>query len=125
MLAAPLIAGNDLTHMSKETLAILTAPEIVAIDQDALGIQGRRAFKTEGQEIWTRPLSGGATAVLFLNRSDTATRIEQDLVTLGFPANGDWKVRDAWRRRDLPRAKSKLTVEVPAHGTQVYILKPI
>jgi len=125
MLAAPLFAGNDLAHMSKETLAILTAPEIIAIDQDRLGVQGRRVVKRGDQEIWTRPLAGGATAVLFLNRSDTETRIQQDLATLGFSADAEVKVRDAWRRRDMPHAKSQLSAQVPAHGTQVYILTPI
>ncbi len=125
MLAAPLIAGNDLTQMSRETLAILTAPEIIAIDQDKLGVQGRRVVKSDGQEVWIRPLSDGATAVLFLNRAETAVKMDQDLVLLGFPANGEWKVRDAWRRKNMPRVKSKLSVQVPAHGTQVFVLKSI
>jgi alpha-galactosidase len=69
MLAAPLLAGNDLRQMPPETLAILTNREVIAVDQDKLGKQGSRAWKSGDQEIWTRLLSGGAMAVAIFNRA--------------------------------------------------------
>src|SRR5436853_7926942 len=65
MLAAPLLAGNDLRSMKPEILAILTNKEVIAIDQDKLGMQGQRVWQSGEQEIWTRTLSGGAMALAF------------------------------------------------------------
>src|SRR4030095_12855778 len=76
MLAAPLLAGNDLRSMSPEILAILTNRGVIGVDQDKLGKQGQRVWQSAvstatstNQEIWTRPLSGGAFAVAFFNRA--------------------------------------------------------
>ena len=68
ILAAPLLAGNDLRSMSPEILAILTNREVIAIDQDKEGKQGKRVWKSGDQEIWARPLSGGEQAVALFNR---------------------------------------------------------
>lgn len=78
MQAAPLIAGNDLRNMSKETQAILTNNEVIAIDQDALGVQGYKHLDEEHFEIWVKPLSNGDLAVCFLNRSTEPKTIEFD-----------------------------------------------
>ena len=71
MIAAPLIAGNDLRKMTRETLSILTNTDVIAIDQDPLGIQGFRYSSEDGLETWFKPLENGDWAVCFLNRSDT------------------------------------------------------
>jgi alpha-galactosidase len=67
MLAAPLLAGNDLPNMKPEILAILTNKAVIAVDQDALGEQGRRAYAEGEHEVWVRHLSGGATALAVFN----------------------------------------------------------
>jgi alpha-galactosidase len=67
MLAAPLLAGNDLPHMTPEIKAILTNRDVIAIDQDRLGKQGSRVYSDGEVEVWTRPLAGGALAVAVLN----------------------------------------------------------
>ncbi|MGN6421724.1 MAG: alpha-galactosidase [Asticcacaulis sp.] len=72
MLAAPLIAGNDLSDMSEATKAILMNPDVIAVDQDKLGRQGHRVSKDGDYEVWARPLSNGDTAVILLNRSASA-----------------------------------------------------
>ena len=69
MLSAPLIAGNDLRKMSKETHTILTNKDVLAVDQDALGIQGFIYSTNNGVEVWFKPLSGNAWALCFLNRT--------------------------------------------------------
>ena len=68
MLAAPLIAGNDLSAMSADTRRILANRDVIAIDQDALGQAARRLWKDGDQEIWARPLAGGDVAVVLFNR---------------------------------------------------------
>ncbi len=76
MIAAPLIAGNDLRNMSKETIDILTNKEVIALNQDKLGIQGFKHQSQNDMEIWFKPLDGGEWAVMFLNRSQSPQKIE-------------------------------------------------
>ncbi|HEY5810925.1 MAG TPA: glycoside hydrolase family 27 protein, partial [Povalibacter sp.] len=81
MLAAPLIAGNDVRSMSAATRDILTNREVIAIDQDALGISGFPHKKEEGVEIWFKPLANGAWAVTVLNRSESPRKVRFDWAT--------------------------------------------
>ncbi|HUZ47315.1 MAG TPA: glycoside hydrolase family 27 protein [Terriglobia bacterium] len=139
MLAAPLIAGNDLTRMSPEALEILTNREVIAVDQDRLGREGypiahykdgkritihvklplpRNSKLALGggddQEVWVKPLAGGAMAVALFNRADTPARISvrwREIKMRGTP-----QVRDLWAHRDLGRIKNGYSAEVPGHG---------
>jgi alpha-galactosidase len=70
MLAAPLLAGNDLPNMKPEIKAILTNRDVIAIDQDPLGRQGSRIYSDGEVEVWTRPLAGGALAIAVVNVGD-------------------------------------------------------
>jgi alpha-galactosidase len=76
MIAAPLIAGNDLRSMSKQTIDILTNKEVIAVNQDELGIQGFRHSKKDSVETWFKPLKNGDWAVCFLNRSTKPQKID-------------------------------------------------
>src|SRR3954471_17502036 len=76
ILAAPLLAGNDLTTMTPETAAILGNKGVIAIDQDPLGQQGDRVRQEGPLEVWTKPLKGGATAVGLFNLSDLPANME-------------------------------------------------
>lgn len=68
IMAAPLIAGNDLDKMTPETSAILLNKDVIAVDQDALGTQGKRVRHENDQDIWVKPLQNGAIAVVMPNR---------------------------------------------------------
>lgn len=114
ILAAPLIAGNDLSHMTPETLAILTNREAIAIDQDPLGIQGDRVSAIGPVEIWDKALKGGDKAVAIFNRAQSALPITLKLTAVGFP-NGA-RARNIWEAKDLGRINGSYTVEVPRHG---------
>ena len=119
ILAAPLLAGNDLTTMTPETVALLTNREVIAIDQDPLGKQGDRV-STEGPlEIWAKPLADGSKAVGVFNRHATALSIPVDFKQLGF--NGTVQARDIWQAKDLGALNDLYTVIVPPHG--VILLK--
>ncbi len=115
-MAAPLIAGNDLTKMDAQTLAILTNREVIAVDQDALGVQGRRVFKDGDREVWVKPLAGGGRAVVLFNRGKEASEIAVDWDMLGYPKGTPMHVRDLWQHKDLPRAHERVAAEVPPHG---------
>ena len=124
MLAAPLVAGNDLASMSPRTLAILTARDIIAIDQDPLGKQGRRLVKRPGEEVWVKPLSGGATAVLVLNRSGETRKVSAALADLGLSADTAYQARDAWTRKPLAPVKGALAADLAAHASVIWVLTP-
>lgn len=98
MLAAPLLAGNDLAHMSPEVRDILTHREVIAIDQDALGKQATRAYAEGEVEVWTRPLQGGALAVAVFNVGGTRYAgthpFHLDLAKLGL--HGTQQGEDLW-----------------------------
>ena len=114
ILAAPLLAGNDLSKMSPSTLAMLTNKEVIAVDQDQLGKQGDRVSAVGPTEIWSKPLSNGAQAVGLFNRADTAEAITFHARDIGF-AKG-FKLRDLWQGKDLNVNGDSYSVTVPAYG---------
>jgi len=120
MLAAPLLAGNDLRTMSLETLAILTNKEVIKVDQDPLGKQATRALVSSDsasvrQEIWTRPLANGAYAVAAFNRGPASAEVEIDFAALKIDAQGV-PVRDLWAHRRVKVRDNRYTVTIPSHG---------
>jgi alpha-galactosidase len=123
MMAAPLIAGNDIANMSEATRAILLNGEVIAVDQDPLGVQGHRIAKEGTSEIWLKPLTGGRQALLLFNRAETPATIAAGWALLGRPADAKLKVRDVWAHRDLKRAKGSYSALVPAHGVQMVVIE--
>jgi alpha-galactosidase len=120
MLAAPLLAGNDLRTMSLETLAILTNKEVIKVDQDPLGKQATRALVSSDsanvrQEIWTRPLASGAWAVAAFNRGPASAEVEIDFAALKIDTQGV-PVRDLWAHRRVKVRDNRYTVTIPSHG---------
>lgn len=122
ILAAPLLAGNDLTKMSPEILAILTNPEVIAVDQDPKGIQGRRMWQEGPLEIWMKPLSDGSKAVGMFNRSGGPLPVTLRFSDIGI--KGTAAVRDLWVRKNLGPLKSSYTVDIPKHGAVMLKVKP-
>lgn len=114
ILAAPLLAGNDLSKMSPETLAILTNKDVIAVDQDKLGKQGDRVWAEGPTEIWAKPLSGGAKAVALFNRAPDPKPITLKLSEVGFSSNA--KMRDLWAGKDVTATNGSYTVMLPKHG---------
>jgi alpha-galactosidase len=124
MLAAPLLAGNDLRNMSAATKAILTNREVIAVDQDRLGSPATRLSHTDAADVWTRTLAGGDRAVMLLNRGDTSVRISTTAHAAGLPAAGAYAVRDLWTHRTAESAGT-LAASVPAHSAALYRVSPL
>ena len=114
MLAAPLLAGNDVRSMSDETKAILMNREVIAIDQDKLGKQGWRASKDGDGEVWIRPLADGGYAVGLFNRGAESRKITVKWTDLKW--KGKHKVRDLWAHADRGKSKDEFSSDVPSHG---------
>jgi len=115
MLAAPLLAGNDVRKMTDETKAILTNRDVIAIDQDPLGKQGSRVSKAADQEIWVKPLMGGSLAVALFNRGDRSALMVVSWNDIEL--KGKFNVRDLWAHVDRGKIKDEYVAEVPAHGS--------
>jgi hypothetical protein len=121
MLNSPLLAGNDLRAMTPATVAILTNPEIIALNQDPLASQARR-LRVEGAcELWAKPLGsadGGDRAVALLNRSPEPATIGFQPEEIGLEASAGYSVRDLWRRETLAESSTaaRQNFPVPPHG---------
>ena len=124
MLAAPLIAGNDLRSMSPEIKAILTNKEVIAINQDALGSQGRRVRKDGDKEIWVKQLKDGSRAVILFNRGTAETEISLNWADLGYPEHLSASVRDLWAAKDMGKMTGKYSAKVSSHETVVLRVAP-
>ena len=102
MLAAPLLAGNDLTHMKPEIRAILTNRDVIAIDQDPLGRPASRAYSSGQVEVWTRTLSGGAIAIAILNIGDSRYSTHPFQFNLArLELHGPQKATDLWTGKEI------------------------
>jgi len=122
LLAAPLLAGNDLSKMTSETLAILTNPEVIALDQDPLGVQGHRVAQEGQLEVWVKPLADGSKAVGLFNRGESPMPVTAYFRDVGV---GDAAmVRDLWEKRDLGVYHSSFTAQVPSHAVVLIKVRP-
>lgn len=114
ILAAPLIAGNDLANMTPETRSILLNKEVIAVDQDRLGKQGDRAYQAGPLQVWTKPLSGGDLAVGLFNELGSPAEMTLKLSAAGW--HGAAEACDLWAHRDLGKIEGSYTTMIPAHG---------
>jgi alpha-galactosidase len=123
LLAAPLLAGNDLRNMSPATKDTLTNREVIAVDQDSLGLQGRKVRDDGAEEVWARSLAGGAKAVVLLNRGEAPVRIKVTWRELDWPAQ-PVAVRNLWSKRDMGSFREGYFAEVAPHGVVMVKLTP-
>jgi alpha-galactosidase len=125
LLAAPLISGNDLRKMSKDVLDILTNKEVIAIDQDSLGIEGFKQSKIDSLEIWCKPLKNGDWALCFFNRGSKSVDINYDWknqiinddvakLELRFDKH-TYTLRDLWAKKDIGTTGTALKSKLHPH----------
>jgi alpha-galactosidase len=137
MVAAPLIAGNDIFNMKKETVEILNNKDAIAVDQDQLGIQGfRYSAKKDSLEIWYKPLTDNDWAVCFLNRCrnkaadvkfswkdnpvvDTLSKRETNFDKINY------SIRDIWTKKNLGTTQKEIVKSIPAHDVLFLKLSPV
>jgi len=124
ILAAPLIAGNDLRNMRPEIQNILTNKEVIAVDQDSLGREGERVGKDGNLEVWAKQLKDGSRAVVLFNRGGTEEKITAAWDALGYPDHLAASVRDLWQHKDLGKFTGKFSSSVASHGVVMVSVKP-
>ncbi|MDK2838397.1 MAG: alpha-galactosidase, partial [Bacteroidota bacterium] len=126
ILAAPLMAGNDIQNMNSQTLSVLTNKEVIAINQDSLGIQGFRYAVNDSVETWMKPLVNNEWAIFYLNRSKSPKNIlvdwknfsvKDDLSgkTLDTTGKNLFVIRDLWQKKDIGDTKKNLSTTIPPH----------
>ncbi|MGH9328316.1 MAG: glycoside hydrolase family 27 protein [Terriglobia bacterium] len=117
IMAAPLFLGNDVFEMPRYAREIIMNKEVIAIDQDPLGIQGDvvKQYSNGTLQVWAKQLEDGSKAVALLNRTAAAQPITVRWSDIRI--SGAWLVRDLWEHRDKGRFTGSYTARVPSHGT--------
>jgi alpha-galactosidase len=131
IMAAPLMAGNDLRAMTKETKSILLNKEVIEVDQDPLGIQGEVVVERGyGGQVWMKPLADGSKAVAFLNLTKQELALYVRWSQIGIPA-GPARIRDLWAHEDKgvhtdtgKTYDERFEVKVPAHSIVMVRIRP-
>ncbi|MGD8497025.1 MAG: alpha-galactosidase, partial [Gemmatimonadales bacterium] len=120
LLSAPLLAGNDLRAMSKETKAILTNPEVISVNQDPVGMQGYRLRDDGDQEVWVKELADGSVAVVLLNRGGRRAFMTAFAREIGLPDARAYRERDLWAHEARTRTDGLVRAYVPPHGARMF-----
>ncbi|PID62607.1 MAG: alpha-galactosidase [Ignavibacteriae bacterium] len=123
MLAAPLIAGNDLRKMTQATKNILTNKNLIAIDQDSLGKQGFKIYDEGNFEIWQKFLVGGDITICFLNldNKDKIFNVNWNKINIK-KFDGSYKIKDLWRNSEAGNTNNELAIHVPARDVVIFRL---
>jgi len=120
------MAGNDLRNIKKEIHEILTNKDVIAVDQDSLGIQALKYSDHEnGVEVWIKPLNNEDWAICFFNKSDQKHTIDFDWSEKNISddfskktlntKDGNYSIKDLWTKKNLGTTKKNLTAEIPSH----------
>ncbi|MGY0036722.1 hypothetical protein [Pedobacter sp. NJ-S-72] len=120
IMAAPLLASNDLRHMNARTKDILLNADVIAINQDGLGKQGARLIRDDVWNVFIKPLQNGDIAVAVLNRSDLVQTSSVSWKELGL--NGSYEITDVWQNKTIGKGK-KWQGKVQSHETKLFRLK--
>jgi alpha-galactosidase len=125
LLAAPLMAGNDLATMKPEVRDILLNREVIAVDQDPLGVQGRRILDGGHNEVWMKPLADGSRAVVLFNRGSDTMAIRCGLEDLGLSRTQKVTVRDLWAKKDVSLEYGSVEGKVKPHDVVMLRVTPV
>jgi alpha-galactosidase len=123
ILAAPLMAGNDVRKMPNDIHDILTNKEVIAIDQDPIGKQGYQYMLHVGKEIWAKELSNGCWAVCFFNNSSEAVKLRINWSNLPF-LKGSYEIRDLWKKKNIGSTDKTFEAGLPSHDVILVKLAP-
>lgn len=119
IMAAPLLIGSDLRNVSEETFDILLNREVIAVNQDRLGVQARVLSNTNGLWVFAKPLSNGDVAVALFNENAYGARISTTAQAIGLPRRIGYALHDLWSGARTETAGG-IAAHVPAHGTVMY-----
>ncbi|MFB9907650.1 NPCBM/NEW2 domain-containing protein [Allokutzneria oryzae] len=119
MMNAPLLIGSDLRKAGQPTFDILTNRDVIALNQDSLGIQATEISNTNGSHVLAKPLDNGDVAVALFNETGSATTISTTAVAAGLGNAGSYRLKDLWSKA-VSSTSGAISASVPAHSTVVY-----
>ena len=130
LLSAPLLIGCDLSDLAPFTMSLLTNDEVLAVNQDPLGVQAKQIIISDSYQVWAKPLADGSLAVgIFYTGTDSPVNafnwgegVPKKTITMNWEylkLSGKHTVRDLWRQQDLGEFERKFTAEVPFHGVML------
>ncbi|GMY18570.1 alpha-galactosidase 1-like [Fagus crenata] len=123
---APLLLGCDMRNMTKETMDIVANQEVIAVNQDPLGVQAKKVRMEGNHEVWAGPLTGYRIALLLFNRGSGPALVTAHWDDIGIPPNSVVEARDLWEHETLKtRFVGNLTATMASHACKMYVLKPI
>jgi alpha-galactosidase len=125
LMKAPLLIGCDVRSLSSQTFSILTATEVIAVNQDPLGVQGHRVSQSGGLEVWAGPLQGGSVAVVLFNRNSQSASITATWTAIGLNHDINASVRDLWAGQNLGNFRAKFSATVNPHGVVMVKVSPL
>ncbi len=123
MMAAPIIAGTDLSQASDATMDLLLNTELIGVNQDRLGKQAAVVEESGGRYVLAKPLADGSVAVTLYNENDYAATVSTTAAEAGLPKASSYALRDLMGHQDL-RSGGTLKAAVPARGVAVYTVRP-
>ncbi|GAB2275347.1 hypothetical protein Dimus_010107 [Dionaea muscipula] len=125
LVKAPLLIGCDVRSMDKTTLELLSNTEVIAINQDMLGVQGKKVKKLGDLEVWAGPLSQRRVAVVLWNRGSSTANITAYWSDIGLHQSTVVKARDVWAHSTQPAIRQKISAQVDTHAVKMFVLTPL
>jgi len=119
IMASPLLVGTDIRKIKPDALEILLNKEVIAVDQDPLGVQGEQVRDTDGIHVIVKPMKDGSRAVAVFNETDAAVDASVAATEIGLKTAGKYKVRDLWQHTDAS-GDGSIKVNLPAHAIAMY-----
>jgi alpha-galactosidase len=119
IMASPLLIGTDLRTVKPEALQILLNKDVIAIDQDPLGVQGKQVRDAGGIHVIVKPLKDGGRAVAVFNEADTAKDVTVAAAEIGLKAGGSYTMRDLWAHTDA-KGDGSIKTKLEPHATVMY-----
>ncbi|KAA8521005.1 hypothetical protein F0562_011707 [Nyssa sinensis] len=121
---APLLIGCDIRSMDNVTYELLSNNEVIAVNQDKLGVQGKKVKKDGDLEVWGGPLSNERVALVLWNRGASKANITADWSDIGLEPTTVVEARDLWAHSTEMSLKGQLTASVDSHDCKMYVLTP-
>jgi alpha-galactosidase len=119
IMASPLLVGTDIRKIKPDALEILLNKEVIAVDQDPLGVQGKQVRDADGIHVIVKPMKDGSRAVAVFNETDAAVDASVAATEIGLKTAGKYKVRDLWQHTDAS-GDGSIKVNLPAHAIAMY-----
>ncbi|KAJ0106204.1 hypothetical protein Patl1_19208 [Pistacia atlantica] len=124
LIKAPLLIGCDIRAMNNQTYEILSNKEVIAVNQDKLGVQGKKVKKDGDHEVWAGPLSGNKIGLVLWNRGSSTANVTANWADIGLNSSTVVEARDLWEHSTKYSIKGELSATVESHACKMYVLTP-